>query len=124
MANDARGLDGIVTEVIVAEDDFFENFVDNSPGEWIQTSFNTHGGKHYNCDTGVEDDGTPLRKNYAGIGYTYDRVRDAFISPQKFPSWTLNKDTCKWEPPTPRPDDYNSNNYTWNETDQTWDAVE
>ena len=56
MAHYAKVVDGIVTEVIVAEDDFFENFVDNSPGEWIQTSFNTHGGKHYNCDTGVEDD--------------------------------------------------------------------
>ena len=98
MAHYAKVVDGIVKEVIVAEEDFFDTFIDTTPGEWIQTSYNTHGNKHYNSDTGLEDDGTPFRKNYAGIGYTYDRVRDAFYAPQRFPSWTLNEETCCWEP--------------------------
>ena len=69
----------------------FDTFVDSSPGEWIQTSYNTHGGQH------PED--RPLRKNYAGVGYTYDSERDAFLPPKLFDSWTLNEDTCLWEVP-------------------------
>ena len=79
---------------------------------WKQTSYNTVGGVH-------RLGGTPFRKNHAGIGYTYDEDRDAFIPPSPFPSWTLDEETCLWKPPTPKPD----GNYIWNESTQTWDAV-
>jgi hypothetical protein len=91
----AKVVDGIVTQVIVAEPEFFTVFVDSSPGEWIQTSYNTHGGQH--------PEGRPLRKNYAGIGYTYDSVRDAFIPPKPGDSWVLNEETCQWEDPDGQP---------------------
>jgi hypothetical protein len=87
----AKVVNGTVTQVIAAEPDFFNTFVDSSPGDWIQTSYNTHGGVH---TTG----GTPLRKNYAGIGFTYDRTRDAFIPPKPDESYVLNDETCLWEP--------------------------
>ena len=87
----AKVVNGTVTRVIAAEPDFFNTFVDSSPGDWIQTSYNTHGGVHA---TG----GTPLRKNYAGIGFTYDVVRDAFIPPKPDDSYVLNDETCLWEP--------------------------
>jgi len=99
MAHYAKVKDGVVTQVIVAEAEFFDTFVDNEPGEWIQTSYNTRGGVHYNPETNEPDDGAPLRKNYAGVGYTYDSDRDAFIPPQPFASWILNDDTCLWEAP-------------------------
>jgi len=114
MAHFAKVTDGKVTQVIVAEPEFFETFVDTSPGEWIQTSYNTHGGVHTNG-------GTPLRKNYAGIGYTYDRTKDAFIPPQPFNSWTLNDDTCLWNPPTPYPTD--GKVYRWDEPTTAWVEV-
>ena len=114
MAHFAKVTDGIVTQVIVAEPEFFATFVDSSPGEWIQTSYNTHGGVHA---TG----GTPLRKNYAGIGYTYDRTRDAFIPPQAFSSWLLNDTTCLWESPVAYPTD--GKQYTWNEATVSWQEV-
>jgi hypothetical protein len=106
----ARVCDGIVTQVIVAEPEFFDTFVDSSPGQWIQTSYNTYGGQH--------PEGRPLRKNYAGIGYTYDSVRDAFIAPQPFASWTLNEDTCLWESPIAVPND--GKMYNWDEAQQQW----
>ena len=105
MAHYAKVVNGIVDQIIVAEADFFDTFVDDSPGEWIQTSYNTHGGKHYDPDTGLEDGGTPLRKNYAGPGYIYNKEYDCFYEPQPFPSWTLNNTTYLWEPPTAHPDD-------------------
>lgn len=111
MAHYAKVNNGIVEQVIVAEAEFFETFVDSSPGEWIQTSYNTHGGKH------PED--RPLRKNFAGAGYTYDSVRDAFIPPKPFSSWALNEDTCNWESPTPYPGD-EDNQYMWDEEVQDW----
>jgi hypothetical protein len=114
MSHFAKVKDNIVIEVIVAEAEFFDTFVDETPGEWIQTSYNTRGGVHLNG-------GTPLRKNYAGIGYTYDKTRDAFIPPQPYPSWTLNEETCLWECPVAHPND--GNMYIWNETDQQWDEV-
>ena len=83
MAHYAKVNNGIVEQVIVAEVEFFDTFVDSSPGEWIQTSYNTRGGKYYDQDFN-EDIGTPLRKNYAGIGYIYDSVRDAFYEPQPY----------------------------------------
>jgi hypothetical protein len=81
---------------------------------WKQTSYNTVGGVHNN-------NGTPLRKNHAGIGYTYDEDRDAFIPPKPFNSWILNEDTCLWESPVPRPNDRNE--YKWNESEQNWNLV-
>ena len=111
MAHYAKVENGIVTQVIVAELEFFDTFVDSSPGEWIQTSYNTYGGVHSNG-------GTPLRKNYAGQGYTYDSTRDAFIPPQPFPSWTLIEDTCQWEAPVAKPD--SDKPHLWNEETTTW----
>ena len=115
MAHYAKVEEGIVTQVIVAEAEFFDTFVDSSPGEWIQTSYNTSDGVHSNG-------GTPLRKNYAGIGYTYDSTRDAFIPARPYPSWLLNESTCNWNAPVAMPDDDKA--YAWNETDQTWDEVD
>ena len=115
MAHFAKVKNGIVTKVIVAEQEFVDNYIDNEAGEWIQTSYNTIGGVH-------QLGGTPLRKNYAGIGYTYDRKKDAFIAPKPFDSWTLNEDTCQWEAPIAKPTD--GQEYNWNETNQTWDLIE
>ncbi len=98
MAHYAKIQDNIVTQVIVAEQDFFDTFVDTSPGEWIQTSYNTHGGVH-------TLDGTPLRKNYAGIGFSYDRTLDAFIPPKPYPSWILDEESCLWNTPIEYPTD-------------------
>lgn len=114
MAHFAKVVDGVVTQVIVAEPEFFETFVDSSPGEWIQTSYNTIGGVH-------KLGGTPLRKNYAGIGFTYDRVRDAFIPPKSFASWVLNEDTCLWDAPVAMPDD--GKVYQWDEATTNWVEV-
>lgn len=114
MAHFAKVVDGKVTQVIVAEPEFFETFVDSSPGEWIQTSYNTRGGEH-------TQGGTPLRKNYAGIGFTYDRTRDAFIPPQPYASWTLDEDTCLWNAPVAYPED--GKRYTWDEVTTNWTEV-
>jgi hypothetical protein len=111
---------GIVEQVIVAEPEFFQTFVDTSPGEWIQTSYNTHGGQH--------PEGRPLRKNYAGIGYTYDQQRDAFIPPKPFASWVLNEDTCLWDAPVTMPADAGIEDppkrYQWDEATVSWVEVE
>jgi hypothetical protein len=115
MAHFAKVQDGKVTQVIVAEPEFFETFVDSSPGEWIQTSYNTHGGVH-------TLGGTPLRKNYAGIGYTYNRQLDAFIPPQPYASWILDEETCLWNAPTPYPTD--DKTYNWDEATTNWIEVE
>ena len=88
MGHFARVTNGIVTQVIVAEPEFFDTFVDTSPGEWVQTSYNTHGGQH--------PEGRPLRKNFAGIGFTYDRERDAFIPPKPEGDCALDEETCLW----------------------------
>jgi hypothetical protein len=111
MAYFAKVNNGIVKQVIVAEPEFFQAFVDSSPGAWIQTSYNTHGGVH-------ATDGTPLRKNYAGIGFTYDAQRDAFIPPKPFASWVLNEDTCLWDAPVAMPSD--GQMYQWDEATLLW----
>jgi len=123
MAHFARVKNGIVTSVIVIEQATLDakggwhctetgEFADSS--EWIQTSYNTHAGVH----TGG---GTPLRKNFAGVGYIYDEVRDAFIPPQPFPSWTLNENTCQYEPPIPMPEvDLNTHTVNWDEELGDW----
>jgi hypothetical protein len=123
MGHFAKVSNGIVTRVIVAEADFFNNFVDDSPGQWIQTSYNTRGGVHYKPNTNEpsEDQSKALRKNYAGIGYTYDATRDAFIPPQPFNSWTLNEDTCLWNSPLAYPED--GKLYKWNEEILNWEEV-
>ena len=109
--------DNIVQRVIVAD----QEFVDGQEGEWVQTSYNTRGGKHYDVD-GNEDSITPLRKNYAGVGYIYDSAKDAFYSPEPYPSWTLNETSCQWEPPTPMPVD--DNLYSWDEPTLAWVIVD
>ena len=113
-------MSNIVTEVIVGKDE------SDGPTNWEihygnfreqvckRTSYNTRGGVHING-------GTPFRKNYAGIGYTYDETRDAFIPPKPFDSWTLNEDSCLWEAPTAYPDD--DQMYTWNEETTSWDLI-
>tara|TARA_R110000822_G_scaffold205_1_gene978 strand:+ start:408 stop:758 length:351 start_codon:yes stop_codon:yes gene_type:complete len=105
---------GIVEQVIVAEAAFFDTFVDTSPGQWIQTSYNTHGGVH-------SDGGTPLRMNYAGVGYSYDVSKDAFIPPKPYASWTLVESTCLWEAPTAYPTDGES--YSWDESTTAWVSI-
>jgi hypothetical protein len=110
MAHYAKVLNNLVTQVIVAEPEFFETFIDSSPGEWIQTSYNTRGGQH--------PEGRPLRKNYAGIGFTYNKELDAFIPPKPFASWILDEETCLWNAPTPYPDD--GKDYRWNEETLSW----
>ena len=119
----AKVQDGIVTQVIVAEPEFFDTFVDSSPGEWVQTSYNTRGGVHYKPNTSEpsEDQTKALRKNYAGVGYTYDKQRDAFIPPKPFASWVLNEDTCLWGAPTPMPTD--GKLYQWDEATTSWVEV-
>jgi hypothetical protein len=114
MGHFAKVVDSKVVQVIVAEPNFFTTFVDSSPGEWIQTSYNTIGGVH-------QLGGVPLRKNYAGVGYTYDRIRDAFIPPKPFDSWILNEDTCLWNAPTPYPTD--EKEYYWNESTLSWQEI-
>ena len=111
MAHFAEVINGIVRRVIVAEQDFIDSGAVGIPSRWIQTSYNTYGGQH-------KLGGTPLRKNYAGIGYTYDETRDAFIPPQPFPSWILDEQTCLWSPPVPHPMDEKS--YNWDEQLQNW----
>jgi hypothetical protein len=115
MAHFAKVRDGVVVQVIVAEPEFFNTFVDTSAGEWIQTSYNTIGGVH-------KLGGTPLRKNYAGVGYSYDRQRDAFIPPKPYASWTLNDDTCLWDAPVAMPT--GGKEYTWDESTTSWIEVE
>jgi hypothetical protein len=111
MSHFAKVENGIVTQVIVAEQDVIDSGLFGTG--WVQTSYNTHGGQHPN--------GTPLRKNYAGVGYTYDEQRDAFIPPKPFASWLLNEDTCLWNAPVAMPND--NAIYHWNEETLAWETV-
>jgi hypothetical protein len=125
MAHFAKiGVGNIIERVAIVSNDIAttekagEEFLQNLYGSrdvWKQTSYNTIRGEHLLG-------GTPFRKNYAGVGYTYDEDRDAFIPPKPFNSWVLNETTCQWEAPVAKPDD--DNIYNWNETNQTWDLVE
>lgn len=123
MSHFAKVLNGIVTQVIVAEPEFFNEYVDSTPGEWIQTSYNTYGGIHYQPDheTPSEDQSKALRKNYAAPGFSYDATRDAFIPPRPFPSWILDEETCLWNPPIPRPE--SEFGYIWNEQELQWEQM-
>jgi hypothetical protein len=111
----------IVTRVLVVDndqEDRGQEFLATDlglGGTWIKTSYNTIAGVHSNG-------GTPLRKNYAGIGYTYDSVRDAFYAPKPFASWTLDEDTCTWNAPTPMPVE-EGKFFTWNEETTSWDEI-
>ena len=120
MGHFAKVVDGKVVQVIVAEKEFFDTFVDSSPGQWLRNSYNMRGGIHYepNSDTPKADQSQALRKNYAGIGFTYDPVRDAFIPPKPFESWILDEDKCEWIPPVPRPEGIDP--WLWNEEAGAW----
>jgi hypothetical protein len=121
MGHFAKVVNGTVVNVIVAEPDFFDTFVDSSPGQWIQTSYNTRGNVHYAPNTNEPDGEPALRGNYAGIGYTYDSVNDVFYPPKPFNSWTLSEETWLWEAPVPYPDD--GKIYIWNEEHTDWEEV-
>jgi len=121
--NIVERVESVVNQVItnsngIEEEQLGINFLKtlyNEPNAiWKQTSYNTHGGVH-------SLGGTPFRKNHAGISYTYDENRDAFIPPKPFNSWILNEDTCNWNAPIPRPND--ENEYEWNESTLTWDLI-
>lgn len=120
MGHFARVVNGKVDQVIVAEPEFFDTFVDTSPGTWLQTSYNTRGGVHYvpDSDTPSEDQSKALRGNYAGIGYIYDQVNDVFYAPKPYPSWTISAPTWEWQPPVPYPS--TGGPYTWDEATQSW----
>jgi hypothetical protein len=108
MAHYAKIYEGVVVEVIVADSAFIKKL----EGEWVQTSYNTYGNEH-------KKGGKPLRGNFAGIGYMYDRENDVFYTPQPFNSWSLNKGTWLWEAPVKYPDD--GKIYVWNEGETKWD---
>jgi hypothetical protein len=110
--------ENIVQRVHVVDQDFIDSGKLGDASMWIQTSYNTRGGVHYAPDSNTPDSGVALRKNYAGIGYTYDSTRDAFYSPQPYPSWTLDDDTCQWNAPTAYPD--YSKWYQWDEDNTQW----
>lgn len=116
MGHFAKVENGIVTQVIVAEQDVINTGMFGAPDSWIQTSYNTYGGEH-------KLGGNPLRKNYAGIGYIYDSQRDAFYAPSPFPSWILNETSCLWEPPVSMPDPIEGYFYTWDEESVSWKSV-
>ena len=121
MAHYAKIENGIVTQVNVVDEDYFNaNRETRYTGQWVQTSYNTKGGVHYNSETGLpsEDQSKALRKNYAGVGFTYDQERDAFIPSKTYESWILNEDTCLWESPVPYPND--GKHYYWDEEQQNW----
>ena len=111
MSHFAKVENGIVTEVIVAEQDVIDSGIFGDG--WVQTSYNTIGGQH--------PEGRPLRKNYAGVGYAYDSIRDAFIPPKPYPSWVLDETTCQWGAPTPMPVD--GKMYSWNEETLSWSEI-
>jgi hypothetical protein len=122
MGHFAKVVDGKVSQVIVAEPDFFDTFVDSSPGQWIQTSYNTRGNVHYTPNSNEPSGGEALRGNYAGIGYTYDSVNDVFYPPKPFNSWLLSTQTWLWEPPIPLPED--GKPHRWDEDTLSWKDFE
>jgi len=114
MSHYAQVIDGTVARVLVIEQDVVDSGLFGDPATWVQTSYNTRGGQHL-------QGGTPLRKNYAGIGYTFDLVRDAFYAPRPFPSWSLDEASCLWTPPTRMPTD--GSIYRWDEASLSWIAA-
>lgn len=118
MAHFAKIEDSVVTQVIVAEQEFINSGAVGSPAQWIQTSYNTRGNVHYGPD-GLPDGGEPLRGNFAGIGHSYDAINDKFIPPKPFNSWVLDTDSWIWQAPIPRPGDQ----YYWDEATLSWVAI-
>lgn len=120
MAHFAHVTNGIVDQVIVAEQDFIDSGAVGPASEWIQTSYNTRGGVHYQADSNTPsaDQSKALRKNYAGVGYSYDAQLDAFIPPQPYASWLLDGNTCLWQAPVAMPTD--GKPYQWQESSQSW----
>lgn len=122
MSHFAKIENGVVTNVIVASQDFIDSGAIGDPSSWKQTSYNTYGNVHYGND-GTPDSGQPLRGNYAGIGFTYDEVNDVFYAPQPYPSWTLNEMSWLWEAPIPKPEDLPGELpkiYDWDEETLSW----
>lgn len=119
MSHFAQVINGIVQQVIVAEQDFINTFPDKET--WIQTSYNTRAGIHWDSE-GKPDGGIALRGNYAGIGYIYDAVNDVFYSPQPFPSWKISAPTWQWQPPIDPPLD--GKIYQWDESNLSWKPIE
>ncbi len=117
----AEVVDGIVTQVIVADPEFIATIRDDSEGEWLQTWYNVSGGAHYDPNTGQSDDKEARRENTAGIGYSYDKDLDAFIPPRPFESWKLNRETALWEAPVAKPDDGKA--YSWNDKTGAWEEL-
>lgn len=109
---------GKVIRVLVVEQEFIDTGSLGNPSNWIQTSYNSCGGIHYKPNSDEPSGQPALRKSFAGIGFTYDKERDAFIPPKPFPSWILNEETCLWEAPVPLPatDEF----WEWNEKAQQW----
>lgn len=125
MTHYAKVLDGIVTQVIVAEPEFFETFIDSTPGEWIQCSYNTRGNVHYLPNSDTPSGNSGLRGNYPGIGYIYDKELDIFIAPKPYKSWVLNNETATWEAPVAQPiltkEQQDSGSfYIWDEDNGAW----
>ena len=122
MAHFAKVEDGIVTRVIVADQDFIDSGAVGEPSQWIQTSYSAFAGEYVDVSTGsVRPEKTALRKNFAGVGYTYDKVLDAFIPPKPYNSWVLNDETCQWEAPKEKPTDAK---YYWDEEKLDWVEIE
>jgi hypothetical protein len=120
MGHYAKVVDSKVVQVIVAEADFFNTFVDSSPGQWIQTSYNTRGNVHYQPNS-QEPSGQPaVRGNYAGLGYTYDAQNDVFYAPKPYVSWVMDESTWTWKAPVAMPTE--GGPYSWDETTQNWVA--
>jgi hypothetical protein len=117
MGHYAKIINGKVLSVIVADENFFNEFIDNSPGFWLKTSYNTRGGVHYGED-GQPDGGVALRANYAGVEHIYDQDHDVFYAPQPFPSWTISGPDWIWKAPVPVPED--GKEYYWDEILLNW----
>ena len=124
MAHFAHITNGIVNNVIVADQEFINSGLVGDASEWVQTSYNTRGGVHYvpDSNTPSEDQSKALRANYAGIGYTYDQVNDVFYAPQPYPSWTISAPAWQWQAPVPYPS--TGGPYTWDEATQSWVAID
>ena len=122
MAYFARVINGTVTEVLKGSQEFFDTYKSEEEGQWIQTSYNTREGIHYqaNSDNPSEDQSKALRGNFAGVGWKYDSELDVFYKPQPHTSWTLNTSSFKWEPPVPKPTGSFGGLYYWNEINQEW----
>jgi hypothetical protein len=119
MGHFCKVVDSKVVSVIVAEPEFFDTFVDSSPGQWLQVSYNTRGKVHYGQDGQPSaDQSKALRGNYPGIGYTYDPVADVFYAPQPYASWVLSPHTALWEAPVAMPTDGKA--YEWDEATTSW----